>query len=351
MHLSGRGDIGDPTLTSAQRVRGRRGGRGPGRGSEWPRRPPAMWRRDAVLDGRWADPWGSGGHPRDPQPLEGGEKGRSPQQHTTRECARRRRPEDGLGESRRVGQTGGEGLTPSSLHFPHLPRFLPCAGIAITIRKINSHVRVGRCRQITHTRPSVGPPWHLVQTRHGIQCRRRGVRPPVLRPKQQLTTPTQRKKREKRVRPRSASGNVPRALCPPRRPPRLDCLRQPAAPGQHPAPGQRPAPGEPPAPGQAPPGTAPRGARRPGPTRRTAVAAAVGVGTGLPSSPECPVLTRPVELQDSSQSLRRPLPPGTPIPGLQRRPAGALETPSPDRTHPSPPPKLTRCVAPLRGVP
>lgn len=134
----------------------RRRVRRPGRGSEWPRRPPAMWRRDAVLDGRWADPWGSGGHPRDPQPLEGGEKGRSPQQHTTRECARRRRPEDGLGESRRVGQTGGEGLTPSSLH---LPRFLPCAGIAITIRKINSHVRGGRCRQITHTlaHPSARP--------------------------------------------------------------------------------------------------------------------------------------------------------------------------------------------------
>lgn len=31
MHLSGRGDIGDPTLTSAQRARGRRGGRGPRR--------------------------------------------------------------------------------------------------------------------------------------------------------------------------------------------------------------------------------------------------------------------------------------------------------------------------------
>lgn len=84
----------------------------------------------------------------------------------------------------------------------------------------------------------------------------------MLRPKQQLTTPTQRKKREKRVRPRSASGNVPRALCPPRRPPRLDCLRQPAAPGQHPAPGQRPAPGEPPAPGQPSPRDSPQGGAR-----------------------------------------------------------------------------------------
>lgn len=171
--LRGWGHGGPHSDQCSEKVRGRwewgaprRPGRrvpGPGRGSEWPQQPLAVWRSHAVLDGRrFAGPWVSGGHPRDPEPSEGREKGHSPQQHRTGECAPAPAPADA-----RKTVSGGERVTVlvrragRGLHSLLYIFHVPCAGIAIPIRKITPRMRGGASdRSHTHSpvhRPALAP--------------------------------------------------------------------------------------------------------------------------------------------------------------------------------------------------